>query len=426
MSLDRRSFLKLAAGTGLFALSPAAVHAAEALGKGKHKPRVVVIGGGYGGATCSKYLRMWSNNAVEVVMVERQKQFISCPMSNTVLGGSRTMADITHTYDALSHKWGVNRVEAEVTAIDPAKKTIRTARGALPYDRLVLAPGIDFLYNEIEGTSHELAETTIPHAWKAGPQTALLRKQLESMPDGGVYVLAIPKAPYRCPPGPYERVCQVAFYLKNHKPKSKIIVLDANPDITSKKGLFMKAWNELYPGMIDYRPNARAVRVEAANRVVHTEFDTVKGDVLNIVPPMRAGKVADLAGVVTADNRWCGVDFLSFESTAQPGIHIIGDAVSSGLPKSGHMANTQAKVAAAAIIELLAGNQPDPEPVLGNTCYSMVSDKEAMHVANVFKYDKEKKQFVAAPGGGVSDKHSETEGTYAKYWAQNIWADVLK
>jgi NADPH-dependent 2,4-dienoyl-CoA reductase/sulfur reductase-like enzyme len=203
-------------------------------------------------------------------------------------------------------------------------------------------------------------------------------------------------------------------------------VLDANPDITSKKGLFLKAWDDLYPGMIDYRPNAMVTKVDAKARTAQTEFDTVKADVLNVVPPMRAGKAADLAGVVNVDNRWCGVDFLSYESAVHPNIHVIGDAVSSGLPKSGHMATSQAKVTAAAIIELLAGNQPEPDPVVANTCYSMVSDKEAMHVANVFRYNKEKKQMVAAEGGGVSDKHSDTEGSYAKYWAQNIWSDVLR
>jgi NADPH-dependent 2,4-dienoyl-CoA reductase/sulfur reductase-like enzyme len=188
----------------------------------------------------------------------------------------------------------------------------------------------------------------------------------------------------------------------------------------------MKAWTDLYPGMIDYRPNAMVTKVDAKSRTLSTEFETMKADVLNVVPPMRAGKVADLAGVVTADGRWCGVDFLSYESTARPNIHVIGDAVSAALPKSGHMATSQAKVTAAAIIEMLAGNPPDPDPVVANTCYSMVSDKEAMHVANVFRYSKEKKQMVAAEGGGVSDKHSDTEGSYAKYWAQNIWADALK
>jgi sulfide dehydrogenase [flavocytochrome c] flavoprotein subunit len=426
MTLDRRTFLQFAGASGLLALAPNTLRAADRLAKRGKLPRVVVVGGGFGGATAAKYLRMWSGDNIEVLMVERQKNFISCPMSNTVLGGSRTMGDITLSYEDLTKKHGVLRVEAEVTAISPDKRTLHTARGDLPYDRLILAPGIDFMFEQIEGLSPEIAETAIPHAWKAGPQTALLRKQLEAMPDGGVYVLSIPKAPYRCPPGPYERACQVAFYLKNHKPRSKIIVLDANPDIASKKGLFLKAWNELYPGMIDYRPNAMVTRVDAKTRSAHTEFDEIKADVLNVVPPMRAGKAADLAGAVTADNRWCGVDFLTYESTARPNIHVIGDAVSAGLPKSGHMATSQAKVTAAAIIELLAGNQPDPDPVLANTCYSMVSDREAMHVANVFRYSQEKKQMVAAEGGGVSDKHSDTEGSYAKYWALNIWADALK
>ncbi len=426
MSLDRRTFIQFAGASSLLALAPNLARAAQALGKRGKLPRVVIVGAGFGGATAAKYLRMWSDNKIEVLLVERQEQFISCPMSNTVLGGSRGMADITHSYDDLTKKHGVLRVQAEVTAIDPDKKSVRTARGELPYDRLILAPGIDFMFEQIEGLTPEIADKDIPHAWKAGPQTALLRKQLEAMPDGGVYLLSIPKAPYRCPPGPYERACQVAYYLKNNKPKSKVLVLDANPDITSKKGLFMKAWSELYPGMIEYRPNATVVKVDAKARSVSTEFDEVKADVLNVVPPMRAGKAADLAGVVTADKRWCGVDFLGYESTARPNIHVIGDAVSAGLPKSGHMATSQAKVAAAAIIELLAGNQPDPDPVLANTCYSMVSDKEAMHVANVFRYSKEKKQMVAAEGGGVSDKHSDTEGSYAKYWAQNIWSDVLK
>ena len=426
MSLDRRTFIRFASASGLLALSPTLVRAADALGKRGKLPRVAIVGAGFGGATAAKYLRMWSNNNIEVLLVERQKAFVSCPMSNTVLGGSRSMADITHSYEDLTRKYGVLRVEAEVSVIDPEKRTLRTARGELPYDRLILAPGIDFMFEQIEGLSAELTETQLPHAWKAGPQTALLRKQLEAMPDGGVYLLAIPKAPYRCPPGPYERACQVAFYFKQRKPKSKVLILDANPDITSKKSLFAKAWSELYPGMIEYRANSGVIKVDAKTRTVRTEFDEIKGDVLNVVPPMRAGKAADLASVVNVDNRWCAVDFLSYESTAQPNIHVIGDAVSAGLPKSGHMASSQAKVAAAAMIELLAGNQLDPDPVLANTCYSMVSDKEAMHVANVFRYNKEKKQMVAAEGGGVSDKHSDTEGSYAKYWAQNIWADVLK
>ncbi len=424
MTLDRREFLKWTAAGAVLAGFPAISVAAPELLK-KKGPRVVVIGAGFGGATAAKYLRLWGDKKTEVVLVERNPQFVSCPMSNTVLGGSRTMADITHGYDALQKRHGVKLVRGEVIGIDADKQTVMLAKGILKYDRLILAPGIDFLMDGIEGLTPQLADTQIPHAWKAGPQTALLRKQLEAMPDGGTYVLTIPAAPYRCPPGPYERICQVAFYFKQAKPKSKIVVLDANQDIVSKKGLFLGAWNTLYPGMVEYRPSTVLTGIDAATRTVKTEGGEVKGDVINLVPPMRAGKVVDFANLANVQNRWCEVDFLTYESKVQKNIHLIGDAVSSTLPKSGHMANAQAKVCAAAVIELLAGNEPNPNPVLNNTCYSMVSDKEGIHVANVFRYNAEKKVMVAADGGGVSEKPSEREGAYAGYWAKNIWADVL-
>ncbi|MDP1683036.1 MAG: FCSD flavin-binding domain-containing protein [Burkholderiales bacterium] len=425
MTFNRRNFLKLTAGGIAVTAFPYLAHAAPDLMKKKGQ-RVIIIGAGFGGATCAKYLRMWGDKKVEVVLIERSPTFISCPMSNTVLGGSRTMADITHKYDALTKKHGVKLLQGEVIAIDPEKQTVALAKGYLKYDRLIVAPGIDLMYDQVEGLTQKIAEEQIPHAWKAGPQTALLRKQLEAMSDGGVYLLSIPKAPYRCPPGPYERACQVAFYFKQHKPKSKVIVLDANPDITSKKGLFTAAWNTLYPGMIEYRPNAQVMAIDVAGRIASTEFDKVKADVLNIIPPMRAGKAADLAGVVNVDQRWCAVDFLSYESKVHKNIHIIGDAVSAALPKSGHMANSQAKVCAAAVIELLSGNAPNANPVVNNTCYSMVSDKEAMHVANIFRFNAEKQTMVSAEGGGVSEKSSEEEGSFAKYWAKNIWSDVLR
>ena len=424
MSLDRRDFLKLAAGGIAIGTFPGIAFAASEIIKKKGQ-RVVIVGGGFGGATAAKYLRMWGNNKIEVVLVERNPLFISCPMSNTVLGGTRTIKDLTQSYDTLQKKYGIKLVKGEVTAIDPQKQTIMLAKGHLTYDRLIIAPGVDFMFDQIEGLNATVANESIPHAWKAGDQTVLLRKQLEAMPDGGVYALSIPKGPYRCPPGPYERACQVAFYLKNNKPKSKVLILDANPDITSKKGLFTAAWNELYPGMVEYRANAAVTGVNVAGKIAKTEFDEIKADVLNVIPPMKAGTVASLAGVVNVDNRWCGVDFLSYESKVHKNIHIIGDAVSAALPKSGHMATSQAKVCAAAIIELMQGHQPDDSPIVANTCYSMVSNKEAMHVANVFRFNAEKQAMVAADGGGVSDKRSEMEGTFANYWLKNILSDVL-
>ncbi|MDZ4202349.1 MAG: NAD(P)/FAD-dependent oxidoreductase [Gallionella sp.] len=424
MSLDRRDFLKLSmAGIAVGAFPGLAFASSEIFRK--KGQRVVIVGGGFGGATAAKYIRMWSNNKIEVVLVERNAQFVSCPMSNTVLGGTRTIADLTQSYDTLKKKYGIKLVHGEVTAIDTEKQAVMLAKGHLKYDRLIIAPGVDFMFEQVGGLNAAVAEESIPHAWKAGAQTTLLRSQLEAMPDGGVFALSIPKGPYRCPPGPYERACQVASYLKNNKPKSKVLILDANPDITSKKGLFMAAWKDLYPGMIEYRANAAVTQVDVAGKVAKTEFEDVKADVLNVIPPMKAGVVASMAGVVNVDNRWCSVDFLTYESKAHKKVHVIGDAVSAALPKSGHMATSQAKVCAAAIIEMLQGRAPDQNPTIANTCYSMVSDSEAMHVANVYRFNAEKQAMVAADGGGVSAQRSETEGALAGYWLKNILDDVL-
>jgi NADH dehydrogenase FAD-containing subunit len=217
----------------------------------------------------------------------------------------------------------------------------------------------------------------------------------------------------------------VASYFKNHKPKSKVIVLDANPEITSKKGLFTKVFNEMYAGIIDYRPNNLVLDVDIKTKTVKTDFDTVSADVLNIIPPQRAGKPAQMAGLNNIDKSWCEVDFLTYESKLAPYIHVIGDSVSAALPKSAHMATSQARVCASAIVELMQHRVPDQNPVFANTCYSYVDDKQAMHVANVYRYDESKKIMVSAEGGGVSLKPSELEGGYASAWATNIWSDVL-
>lgn len=424
MQTNRRDFIKLA-GTGLgLGLANASLPAFARVIK-LPIGRVVIIGGGYAGATAAKYLRLWSLGAIEVIVVEANKQFVSCPLSNLVLGGSKSINDLTFGYDALKANHGIQWVQDTVTAIDSTAKKVTMLRGDLTYDRLIVAPGVDFIYDDLPMLASAEAQQQIPHAWKAGWQTVNLRKQLEAMPDGGVFVMNVPKAPYRCPPGPYERACQVASYLKVHKPKSKIIVLDANAEIISKKGLFTKAWANLYPGIVDYRPDSMITGVDVATKTVTTDFDKISADVLNIIPPQRAGKIAQIANLTEKDYPWCEVNFLTYESKLAQNVHVLGDSVSAGLPKSAHMATNQAKVCANAIVQLMAGLAPDPAPVFANTCYSFVTDKSAMHVANVYRYDETKKIMISAEGGGVSLAPSDKEGDYAASWAQNIWTDVL-
>ena len=427
--MKRRDFLK---ATGTLAMTAGALQiagcAAPASAPVRNIGRVVVIGGGFGGATAARYLRMWSGDSIEVMLVDREQQFVSCPLSNLVLGGSRSMENITRGYDSLRQR-GVRVMGDEVTEIDPQKKRIKFAHrfADINYDRLVMAPGVDFMYDEIEGLTEE-ARRTVLHAWKAGPDTVALRRQLEAMRDGGVYVLSIPRAPYRCPPGPYERACQVAWYFKQAKPKSKVIILDANEDVTSKPALFKAAWKELYPGIVEYRPNSEVKAVDVKAMAVKTDFDTLRGDVLNVLPPMRAGDIARAMGLTGSNGRWCEVDWLSMASLVHKDVHVLGDAVlaAQAMPKSGHMANQHGKIAAAAIVELMNGRTPDPAPQIMNTCYSFVSDKEAMHVASVHRYDPARKTMATVPGsGGVSAQRSDVEGLYALAWAQNIWADML-
>ena len=419
-NFDRRDFLKLSGAAAALAASGCAT-------LGGTKARVVVIGGGYGGATAAKYIRLW-DPSIEVVMVERANIFTSCPISNLVLGGSKTMEDIRHSYDGL-RRHGVQVVNDEATAVDAAKKVVKLERGGdLTYDRLIVSPGIDFMYNEIAGYEDAMKTNRVLHAWKAGAQTIALQKQLAAMNDGGVFVLSVPLAPYRCPPGPYERASQVASYLKKNKPRSKVLILDANPDVTSKGPLFKKAWAELYPGMIEFRGNSKAVGVDAKTGTVKLEVEDVRGDVLNVVPPHRAGDIAVKAGLITANNRWCGVDWRTMESTAVKGVHVLGDATLSapGMPKSGSMANQHAKICASAVVALINGRQPNLDPKIVNTCYSFVSDTEVIHVASVHQWDAGQNTLIPVKGaGGVSAARNELEGKYGWAWAQNIWQDAL-
>jgi sulfide dehydrogenase [flavocytochrome c] flavoprotein subunit len=422
--MQRRHFLQT--GSALSAMGLVSGCATIA-GQG---PKVVVIGGGYAGATAAKYIRMWSDYGIQVTLVEPNPSFISCPISNLVIGGSKTMADITTPYDNLVKRHGVQMVQDRVSSIDADKRVVKLAGGSeLSYDRLIVSPGVDFMWDSLPGMNKPGAQDKVLHAWKAGAQTLALRKQLEAMPDGGVFAMSIPLAPYRCPPGPYERACQVADYFSKAKPKSKVLILDANDDVTSKGPLFKKAWAERYKGIIEYRNKHNVTDVDVATNTLKFEFnDDLKADVLNVIPNMRAGDIAVKAGLATANKRWCDVDFLTFESKVAKNVHVLGDAIqiAPAMPKSGHMANQHGKTCAAAVVALLTGKEVNSMPIYNNTCYSFVSSEDVVHVSSVHAYDADKKTMLAVPGsGGVSSAANELEGHYAMAWARNIWADTL-
>ena len=422
--MQRRHFLQTGSALGAMGLISGC---ATMGGKG---PKVVVIGGGYAGATAAKYIRMWSDYGIQVTLVEPNPTFISCPISNLVIGGSKTLADITTPYDNLVKRHGVQMVQDRVTSIDADKRVVKLAGGTeLTYDRLIVSPGVDFMWDSLPGMTKPGAQDKVLHAWKAGAQTLALRKQLEAMPDGGVCAMSIPLAPYRCPPGPYERACQVAEYFSKAKPKSKVLILDANDDVTSKGPLFKKAWAERYKGIVEYRNKHNVTDVDVATNTLKFEFnDDLKASVLNVIPNMRAGDIAVNAGLATANKRWCDVDFLTFESKVAKNVHVLGDSIqiAPAMPKSGHMANQHGKTCAAAVVALLTGQQVNTQPIYNNTCYSFVSSEDVVHVASVHAYDADKKTMLTVPGsGGVSSAANELEGRYALAWARNIWADTL-
>lgn len=421
----RRSFLQSTAALSLLGLAGCATTSIPS------KAKVVVIGGGYGGATAAKYVRLLSDNKIDVVLIEPQDAFISCPISNLVLSGGKQIADLTTSYAGLSRNHGITVVKDYASAIDTAKKTVTLAGGAaIAYDKLVVSPGVELMFGSIEGLKDANASGQVLQAWKAGAETVALRRQLEAMPDGGVYAITIPEAPYRCPPGPYERASVIAGYFKAAKPRSKVLILDANPDVTSKGPLFKKVWAEQYKGIIEYRGQHKATAVDAKAGIIKFDVqDDVKANVLNVLPAMRAGTIAVQAGLNNqANNRWCGVNYLTFESTAAKDVHVLGDSiqVAPAMPKSGHMANNHGKVAAAAIVAQLSGWDVNPAPMLTNTCYSFVDNKNVIHVASVHEYVVAEKTFKAVAGsGGVSTGPTELEGVYALNWASNIWADTL-
>jgi len=416
-TVSRRAFLRSSGvGVGLGLLGGCAP-AMKGDFAPKAGPRVVVIGGGWGGATAAKYVRL-GDPGIEVIMLEPNKQFVSCPLSNLVLSGVRSIDSLTFGYGGLrSH--GVRILHEAATAIEPDTKRVRVGEGYLQYDRLIVSPGIEFQTEQIDGLA--AAGDQVLHAWKAGPQTVELARRLQAIPDGGVFVLTVPPIAYRCPPGPYERTCQIAWYLKHNKPRSKLIVLDANQNIVSKPGLFRAAWKD-YPN-IDYRASSKVVKVDPSTREVTTEFgDRVKYDVVNVIPPQRAGTIAVQADLVGADKRWCQVDHVTYESVKHKAIHVIGDStIGIPVPKSGTVANAMGKICANAVVHLIGGQQPPAMPPV-NVCYSWVSDKEAMAVINAYRIEGGK---VVQIEQKLTPGQSQAVGQNALGWARSIWNDVL-
>ncbi len=425
--ITRRDFLKFTGGAGaagtlsMFGLSGAAYGAKH----GNMGATVVVVGGGFGGATCAKYLK---RAGINVTLIEPSTKFVTCPFSNYVLGGTHKIENITHTYDAL-RKSGVKVVHDTVTAIDATARTVRLKGGkTLKYDRLVVSPGIDFKWGAIQGYSEQAAQK-MPHAWKAGPQTLLLRKQLEAMKDGGTFILVAPPNPFRCPPGPYERASMVAYYLKNHKPKSKVLILDPK-DAFSKQGLFQDGWKKLYGNMIEWVPGKAGGKVSAVDTRTMTvtgELDKFKGAVVNVIPAQTAGAIALKAGLAN-ESGFCPVDPKTFESKIHKGIHVIGDSsIAGALPKSGFAANSEAKMCASAIAAMIKGESVADVSFV-NTCYSLIAPNYGISVAGVYRVTD--KGIADVPGaGGVSPKEAtdtfrEEEAKFALGWYASITADT--
>ena len=429
MTITRRKFLTNGmAGVGTVGLASWSLPAfAQGEIMPKSGPRVVVIGGGWGGATAAKYIRL-QDPSIDVVMIERESVFRSCPISNWVIGGLKEMGDITVSYNALKTNHGIKVVHDTVTEIDPGRQMVRISDGMIGYDRLIVSPGITLLNDEIDGLD-AVGRAVFPAAWSAGAETQQLREELAAMPAGGTVVLSVPFGPYRCPPGPYERASLIADYLKKNKPGSKLIVLDSNEKIISKGKLFKAAWDAYYEGIIDYRTNNAVIKVDASTRTISTDFDDIRADVGNIIPNQRASDTVDLAGLRPDGRRWCPVNPWTYQSTIHPEIHVVGDATDATtvgkVPKSGFIANSMAKVCAAATVALINGEEP-ARPSMANTCYSLVSGTEGISVTAVYDWDDASGKMAAIKGAkGLSPGRFEIVAANADDWARAIWSDML-
>ena len=418
---NRRDLLSLISAGTISAMLPAKVYA-------QTRARILVIGGGFGGATAARELKAYMPNA-QITLIESTPVYTACPFSNLVIGGLRDLSAQRFSYDSLSAS-GVNVIFDTATDVDTTTQTVSLSSGtSLSYDRLILSPGISIRWNPIEGYDEE-ASAIMPHAWKAGPQTTLLRQQLEALDDGEDIILTAPPAPFRCPPGPYERASLIAAYLKSHKPRSKLIILDAK-DQFSKMPLFLEAWAEHYPDHLEWRgasDDGRVSRVTASTRTVHTDFEDLSAGVVNVIPPQKAGTIAERAGVTDATG-WCPIDAVSFESKLVAGVHVIGDAtIAAPMPKSAFSANLQAKVCALAVAELMSGHSPSAT-TLANTCYSYITEDQAVSIVGV--YHNENGTLSSVPdAGGISPLAADAgirqlEAIQAASWFETITAEAF-
>jgi NADH dehydrogenase FAD-containing subunit len=417
MNANRRDFIKMAGLASASWALPKAVSAATTA------PHVLVIGGGFGGATVAKYLKLWGGN-IDVTLIDRDASHYACILSNLVVTGALPMSRIQLGYTNLQTKRGVNFAQGEALSVDPVAKEVTVKIGndyfAYSYDKLVLAPGIEF----INPAGNYNASLT-PHAWKAGPQTLLLKNQLSAMTKGQTFVMTIPKSPYRCPPGPYERACSVADYLKRKKSGAKIIVLDANASIQAEPVNFGNAFSKTYKGVLTYIPNAAVVSVDSSAKSIVTSQGTFKSAVHNVIPNQRAGQIVTNAGLVNdPTGKWALVNPLSYASTLYPDIHILGDSQGTGQPKSGHMANSQAKVCANAIIRAFNGEAPDPSPVTSSACFSPITSTTAAWLTASFQYDPATKAMKRVEASFAEAAQPTSDGMQQMFhWADNIFAD---
>lgn len=387
--------------------------------------QVVVLGGGMGGATAAKYLRLWGGSGVQVTLIDRNPQYYSCILSNLVLNGTRTLQQLTFSYSTLVQRYGISFRQGDVTDLDLAGRQVVLSDGnRVPYDRLVLSPGVDF--DTIPGLETGAAQSAIPHAWKAGPETNTLRNQVKAMPAGGVFVLTIPPAPFRCPPGPYERACVVADYLKRNKPRAKVIVLDANSGIVAERENFTNAFNVIHAGIVEYYPSVSILEIDATNRTLDTGIGKISADVINAIPPHRAGKIITDSGLNNVNGKWAGVDVLSYESTIAPGVHVVGDSSATTQPKAGHVANAEAKVCVDAITRLMRGDQPDPSPVTNSSCYSPITATTASWLSVVFSYDPVSRTMKPV-GGGATEASGPSGDNFEQMekWFANLMSDTF-